>query len=129
MPSVGSSRLRIFGSVSNARAMASAEFIPPRRASRPVGGMNSALLPAGRLVHEQQPGPLGEQHADLQPLLLAMRQRARLPAGFVRQAELIRNKTGLDKRAPLAPCPTPLSLRSGRDRSEGAGSEVDRRPN
>ncbi len=40
-----------------------------------------------RLVHQQQLRALHQQHADLQPLLLAMREHASQPLAFRNQAD------------------------------------------
>src|SRR5205823_13892042 len=48
--------------------------------------------PRRRLVEQEEPRLLDEQHRDLEPLLLAVRERARQVAGALAQSDLVEHR-------------------------------------
>ena len=60
-----------------------------RQAHQQFAGFVGLLVghAGGGLVHQKQFGVLRDQHADFQPLLLAVAQRAGLPIGALGQAD------------------------------------------
>ena len=87
----------------------------PGDVAQQIGGIGGFLVghAGGRLVDQQELRLLRQQHADLEPLLLAVGQFGRLAMALAREADALQQ--GVD---PL-PLAEPCAARAGSRRARG----------